>query len=85
MERPRKQNEDGVKSLKIEDKIGNVGRDRGISMTGSRTVKANGKSLRSLDVAGGTSGEGKSSPGGNTGEKRGRHADHLMPQFLIVI
>jgi hypothetical protein len=44
MERSRNQNENGVKSIKIEDGIGNV--------------EANGEYLSSLDVAGGTSAEG---------------------------
>jgi hypothetical protein len=58
MERSRKENEDGVKSMKIEDGIENVGRGRGIWVTGSRNVEVNRESLRSLDAAGGTSTEG---------------------------
>jgi hypothetical protein len=45
MEKPRKQNEDGVKSMRLEDGIGNVGRVRGISMMGSRNVETNGEKL----------------------------------------
>jgi hypothetical protein len=58
MDRSGKQNKDGVKSRKVEDGIGNVGRGRGIPVMGSRNVEPNGKSLRSLDAAGGTSDEG---------------------------
>jgi hypothetical protein len=56
-ERSKKQNEDGLKSMKVEDGIHNVGRGHGIFMTGSRNVEANRESLRSLDVVGGTSAE----------------------------
>jgi hypothetical protein len=58
MERSRRQNEDGKKSMKVEDGIGNVRRCRGISMTGSRNVETNGEGLRSLDGSRGTSAEG---------------------------
>jgi hypothetical protein len=58
MERSRKQNKHAVKSMKVENGIGNVGRGRGIAMTGSRNVEAKGESLRSLDGVGGTSAEG---------------------------
>jgi hypothetical protein len=58
MGRSKKQSEDGVKSRKAEDWIGNIGRGCGIWMTGSQNVEADGKSLRSLDVARGTSDEG---------------------------
>jgi succinyl-CoA synthetase beta subunit len=58
MEGSRKQNGDGVKLTKLEDGIGNVGRGRGMLMTGPRNVEANGKNLRLLDVASGTSAEG---------------------------
>jgi hypothetical protein len=58
LERSGKQNEDGVKSRKVEDGIGNVGRSCGISMTGSRNVDATVESLRPLDLAGETSDEG---------------------------
>jgi hypothetical protein len=40
--RLKKRNEDGEKSTKVEDGIGNVGRDCGRQMTGSRNVKADG-------------------------------------------
>jgi hypothetical protein len=53
----KKQNEDEVESMKVEDGIGNIRTGRGISITGSRNVKANGESLRPLDVAGGASTE----------------------------
>jgi hypothetical protein len=58
MEKLRNQNGDGVKLMKVEDGIENVGRGRGISMTRSRNVEANGNSLRSLEIAGRTSAEG---------------------------
>jgi hypothetical protein len=64
MRKSRKQNEDEVKLRKVEDAIENVGSDRGIRMTGSRNVEANGESLKSLDVARGTSDE-------STGRSRG--------------
>jgi hypothetical protein len=57
MERSRKQNDDGVESMNVENGIENVGRDRGMWMMRSRNVEANGGSLRSLDLAGGTSAE----------------------------
>jgi hypothetical protein len=56
MERSKKQKEDGMKSRKLED--GNVGRTRGIWMTGSRNAEADGKSLTPVDAAPGTSAEG---------------------------
>jgi hypothetical protein len=76
--------------MKIEDGIGNVGRRRGMWVTGSRNAEANEESLRSLEVAGGTSAEGREGQGmssarGDTGKERGRYADHLTPQSLIVI
>jgi hypothetical protein len=90
MERSRKQKGAGVKSMKVEGGIWNVGRGRGIWMTGLRNVEANGESLRSLDVAGETSAEGAGRS--RHVECRRRHrqgtrrdADHLTPQFLIVI
>jgi hypothetical protein len=43
--------------MKVGDWIGNVGRGRGIWMTGSRNAKANGKSLKLLEVVYGTSAE----------------------------
>jgi hypothetical protein len=90
MERSGKQNEDGAKSRKVEERIRNAGRGRGISMTGSRNVEVNWESLRSLDVAGVTSaegqeGQGMSSAGGDPADEGGRHADHLTPQFMIII
>jgi hypothetical protein len=44
--------------MKVKDGIENVGRGRGISVTELRNVEANKESLRSFDVAGGTSVEG---------------------------
>jgi hypothetical protein len=43
MERPRKQNEDGVKSMKVGDGIRNIGRGCGISMTDCGISKRMGK------------------------------------------
>jgi hypothetical protein len=57
MERPRKQNHDAVKPMKVDDGIGNVGRGRGISMTGSRNVEVNGECLKLFNVVGGMSAE----------------------------
>jgi hypothetical protein len=78
-----------LKSMKVDGGMGNVGRDRRISMTGSRDVEANGKSLRSLDVAGGTWAEGAGRSRDvecRKKHRRGkRHTDYLTPQFLIVI
>jgi hypothetical protein len=88
MERSRKHNDDAVKSMKVEDGIGNAARGRRIWMTGSWNVEANGESLRSLGVAGGTSAEGAESKGGRvpeeTHDEGGRDADHCTAQFLIV-
>jgi hypothetical protein len=53
----RKQNEDGVKSTKAEDWLGNVERGRVRWMMGSWNVEVDGENLRSLAVAGGTSAE----------------------------
>jgi hypothetical protein len=61
MERSRKQNEDGVKSMKVEDGIGHVRRGREISMTGSGNVEENRESLRPLDLAGEASAKGAES------------------------
>jgi hypothetical protein len=55
MERLRKQDEDGIKSGKIEDRIGKVGRGRGRWMIESGNVEADGEGLRSLDGAHGIS------------------------------
>jgi hypothetical protein len=90
MERSRKQNEDRVKGMQIEDGIENVRRGRGISITQLQNVEANVESLRSLDVAGGTLAEGTgrsrmSSARGDTGEEGGKDTNHLTPQILIVI
>jgi hypothetical protein len=38
----KKQSEDEVKSMKVEEGIGNIERGRGISLAGSRNVKVNG-------------------------------------------
>jgi hypothetical protein len=57
MKKSRKQNENEVKSRKVEDGIENVARRRGTSMMESRNVVANVESLRPLQVAGGTSTE----------------------------
>jgi hypothetical protein len=46
MERSNKQNENMVKSRKVQDGIGNVGRRRGIWMTESRNAEADGESLK---------------------------------------
>jgi hypothetical protein len=59
-------------------------------MTGSRNVEANWQNLKSLDVAGGRSADGAGRSREvecrrDTGEEGGRHAGHLIPQFLIVI
>jgi hypothetical protein len=82
MEKPRKQNENGAKLMKVEEGIGNVGRSRGISIPGSRNAEANGKSLRSLDITAERrlkrrEGQGVSSSRGNIGREGGRHPDHL--------
>jgi hypothetical protein len=58
MARSRKQNKDRVKSKKFEDGTGNLGRGRGRWTAGSRNVEADAESLRSLDIARGTSAEG---------------------------
>jgi hypothetical protein len=58
MKRPKKQKEDGMKSPKVEDRIGKIGRTRGIWMMESGNVETDGKSLRPVDVARGTSAEG---------------------------
>jgi hypothetical protein len=55
MEKSRRQNEDGVRWMKVEDAVGDIRRDRIIS-------KRMGKSLGSLDVTGGTSAEGAGRP-----------------------
>jgi hypothetical protein len=55
--RSKKQNENMVKSRKVEDGIGNVRRTRGIWMTESRNVGADGENLRLVDVARGMSAE----------------------------
>jgi hypothetical protein len=57
MGRSKKQNKNALKSKTIEDGIGNVGRTRGIWMTESRNVEADGESLRPTDVPPGTSPE----------------------------
>jgi hypothetical protein len=57
MGRSKKQNENVVKSRKVEEKIGNVGRTRGIWMTESSNVEVVGESLRPVDVAPRTSAE----------------------------
>jgi hypothetical protein len=48
-----------VKSRKIEDAIGNVGKTGGISMTESRNVEANGERLRPVEIARGMSADGE--------------------------
>jgi hypothetical protein len=48
--RSKKQKEDGVKSRKVEDRIGNIERTRRIWMTESRNVEADWESLRPVDV-----------------------------------
>jgi hypothetical protein len=84
MERSRKQNEDRLKSMKVGDGIGNVGRDCGTSMTGWRNIEVNGESLKSLNVTGEMSAEwaGRSRDvefHRRHSEEGARHADHLMP------
>jgi hypothetical protein len=58
MGRSKKQKEDGMKSRKIEDGIQYIGGTRGIRMTESRSVEADGKNLRRVGVARGASPEG---------------------------
>jgi hypothetical protein len=58
MERSKKQNENMVKSMKVEEGIGNVGRTSGIWMTELSNIEADGESLRPVDVAPGMSAEG---------------------------
>jgi hypothetical protein len=58
MGRSKKQNENMVKSMKVEEGIGNVGRTSGIWMTKTSNIEADGESLRSVDIAPRTSAEG---------------------------
>jgi hypothetical protein len=51
MGRLTKQNEDGVKSRKVEDGIGNVGRGCGIWMTASRNVEKCRSGWEKLEIA----------------------------------
>jgi hypothetical protein len=55
MGRSKKQKEDVMNSKKVEVGIGNVGRTRGMWTMESRNVEADGESVRSVDVARGTS------------------------------
>jgi hypothetical protein len=57
MGRLKKQKEDGMKSRKVEDGIGNIRRTHGIWKKESRNVDANRESLRSVDVVRGMSAE----------------------------
>jgi hypothetical protein len=90
MGRSKKQKEDGMKSRKVEDKIENVGRTRGIWMAKLRNIEADEESFKPIDVARGTSTEGApdqetSSDRRDRGDKGGRDAGHLRPQFMIAI
>jgi hypothetical protein len=58
MVRSKKQKEDGMKSRKVKDGIGNVERTRGIWMTEWQNVEPDRESLRVVDVARGTSAKG---------------------------
>jgi DNA helicase TIP49 (TBP-interacting protein) len=58
MGRSKQQKEDGMKSRKVEDGTGNVGRTREMWTTKSRNVEADGESLRPVEAARGTSAEG---------------------------
>jgi hypothetical protein len=51
MGRSKKPNENVVKSKKVEDEIGNVGRTGGIWMAGSRNVEADEEGLEPIDAA----------------------------------
>jgi hypothetical protein len=66
----RKQNEDGVTPRKADDGIENIGRDRGIWMTGSRNVETDRESLRLLGVARGRFVESAGSPGTLSGKDK---------------
>jgi hypothetical protein len=69
MGRSKKQKEDGMKFRKSEDGIRNIGRTRGIWMTESRNVEADGERLRPVGVARGTS-----TAGGDKGDEGGTPA-----------
>jgi hypothetical protein len=62
MGRSKKQNENVMKSKKVGDGIGHVGRTRGIWMTESRNVEADGESLSPADVVGKMLAEGAVRP-----------------------
>jgi hypothetical protein len=58
MKRLNEHNENMVKSRKVQDRIGNVGRRHVIWMTESRNAEVDGESLRQVDIGHGMSAEG---------------------------